>query len=169
MGTDETQIMNAKEVIAKLEELPVGSGTVLCRACGAPADEVRNINLYVIGSEGLNVCHDCEMQIVEFCRSMIRTATKARMAGYRACKSTERKPGENWKMACPKHDAAVNICCTSVDEGIQSAKRANLDDLELAFRFENGRKGSRKSLVLAIVREIKKRRKAAQIQPGGSR
>jgi hypothetical protein len=65
---------------------PVGSGTVLCRACGAPADEVRNINLYVIGSEGLNVCHDCEMQIVEFCRSMIRTATKARMAGYRACK-----------------------------------------------------------------------------------
>jgi hypothetical protein len=64
----------------------VGSGDLLCRVCGAPVSDVRNINLYVIGSEGLNVCHDCEMQIVEFCRSMIRTATKARMAGYRACK-----------------------------------------------------------------------------------
>ena len=62
------------------------SKELLCRACGAPVDEIRNINLYVIGSEGLNVCHDCEVQIVEFCRSMIRTATKARMAGYRAAK-----------------------------------------------------------------------------------
>ena len=30
--------------------------------------ELRNIDLYVIGSEGLNVCHDCEMSIVEFVR-----------------------------------------------------------------------------------------------------
>jgi len=74
------------------------------------------------------------------------------------CKSTERNPGEDWKIACPKHDAVVNICCTSVEDGIQSAKRADLPDLELAFRFENGRRGSRKSLVVAIVREMKRRR-----------
>jgi hypothetical protein len=30
--------------------------------------ELRNIDLYVIGSEGLNVCHGCEMSIVEFVR-----------------------------------------------------------------------------------------------------
>lgn len=83
------------------------------------------------------------------------------------CKSTVRKPGENWKIACPKHDAVVNICCTSVADGIQSAKRAELADLELAFRFENGRKGSRKSLVLAIVREIKKRRQSDQLIVSG--
>ena len=75
------------------------------------------------------------------------------------CKSTERKPGENWKIACPKHDAIPGICCTSMADGIQSAKNADLDDLYLAFRFENGRKGSRKSLVVAIAREIKKRTK----------
>lgn len=81
-----TDIESCKIVNKQPGVVPIGSKDLLCRACGAAADEVRNINLYVIGSEGLNVCHDCEMQIVEFCRSMIRTATKARMAGYRACK-----------------------------------------------------------------------------------
>jgi len=83
-----TDSRTPKKLISEKETVQRGLAPLglLCRACGAPAGEVRNINLYVIGSEGLNVCHDCEMQIVEFCRSMIRTATKARMAGYRACK-----------------------------------------------------------------------------------
>lgn len=59
---------------------------LLCRCCGCREDAVRNINLYVIGSEGFDVCHDCEMKIVEFCRALTGTATKCRMAGYRAAK-----------------------------------------------------------------------------------
>jgi len=39
-----------------------------CRICG-DEDKVRNKNLYVSGSEGLDVCHGCEMEIVEFVRS----------------------------------------------------------------------------------------------------
>jgi hypothetical protein len=78
------------------------------------------------------------------------------------CRSLERRPGELWKHACPKHDAVLEICCTSVEEGIQSAKRADLDDLQIAFQFEVRRRGSRKSLRIAIAREIKKRLKFSQ-------
>jgi ribosome-binding protein aMBF1 (putative translation factor) len=68
---------------------------VFCRVCGGKVNEVRNINLYVIGSEGLNVCHDCEMQLVEAARAMIRTATKCRMIGYKAAKSVAEAKRQN--------------------------------------------------------------------------
>lgn len=64
----------------------VSSAALLCRICGGTVPEIRNINLYIIGSEGLNICHECEMQIVESIRSMIRTATKCWMLGYKAAK-----------------------------------------------------------------------------------
>lgn len=73
------------------------------------------------------------------------------------CQSLERKPGEGWKHACPKHVAVLHICCTSVEDGIHAAKSANLEELETAFNYELKRKGSRKSLRVAIAREIKKR------------
>lgn len=38
-----------------------------CWMCQEPG-EIRNVDLYVIGSEGLNVCHKCEMKTVEFVR-----------------------------------------------------------------------------------------------------
>ncbi len=50
---------------------------------------VRYIALYVIGSEGLLVCHTCEMQIVEF----VRYLTHVHMEAWkRAYLCTRRKP-----------------------------------------------------------------------------
>ena len=40
-----------------------------CRLCGE-TKEVRHVNLFVFGSEGLWICHDDEMKLVEFARQM---------------------------------------------------------------------------------------------------
>lgn len=40
--------------------------------------ETRYIDLYVFGSEGLRVCHDCEMVLVDFCRSLAGAALRKR-------------------------------------------------------------------------------------------
>ena len=56
-----------------------------CRCCGDKG-KVRHLAIYVVGSEGLDVCHDCEMAIVEFCRSLIRVAGRAHKLGYVAAK-----------------------------------------------------------------------------------
>jgi hypothetical protein len=45
--------------------------------------EVRHVNLYVIGSEGLCVCHACEMQIVEFVRDLINLGARSRKLGWK--------------------------------------------------------------------------------------
>jgi hypothetical protein len=42
----------------------------VCMLCQSEA-EVRHINLYIIGSEGLNACHSCEMKLVEFARKLM--------------------------------------------------------------------------------------------------
>ena len=39
-----------------------------CMMCLKDKEKVRYIDLYIIGSEGLYICHDCEMEIVEFVR-----------------------------------------------------------------------------------------------------
>ena len=42
---------------------------MLCTLCANNEEKTtRFIPLYVFGSEGLNVCHECEMQLVEFAR-----------------------------------------------------------------------------------------------------
>jgi ribosome-binding protein aMBF1 (putative translation factor) len=58
---------------------------VNCRICGEDADG-RNINLYVDGSEGLTICHSCEMILVESVRNLMQVGSRARMQGYKACK-----------------------------------------------------------------------------------
>ena len=57
-----------------------------CRICGEDK-ETRNIDLYVTGSEGLTVCHDCEMMIVVYVRQLLYVSAIARKAGYVACKT----------------------------------------------------------------------------------
>ena len=57
-----------------------------CRICGG-LEQLRHVNLYVVGSEGLNLCHECEMKIVEHVRSLVSLEGKARMLGHKACKS----------------------------------------------------------------------------------
>lgn len=48
----------------------------MCRICHGDED-TRHIDLYVSGSEGLHVCHGCEMQIVAYVRSLQYVATKS--------------------------------------------------------------------------------------------
>ena len=40
-----------------------------CMLCHE-SKQVRHVNLYIIGSEGLYACHECEMLLVEFARSL---------------------------------------------------------------------------------------------------
>jgi hypothetical protein len=42
-----------------------------CILCHSDNVEVRYIDLYVIGSEGLNTCRSCEMLIVEFAKKLM--------------------------------------------------------------------------------------------------
>ncbi len=56
-----------------------------CQICGAE-EEIKFLPLYVSGSEGIDICHDCEMHIVEYLRSLIRLAFKSRKIGYANCR-----------------------------------------------------------------------------------
>ena len=41
--------------------------------------ETRYIDLYIIGSEGLRVCHECEMKLVEYARLLRGEQAKRQM------------------------------------------------------------------------------------------
>jgi hypothetical protein len=41
----------------------------MCMICDSK-EETKYINIYPFGSEGLQVCHKCEMEIVEFVRGL---------------------------------------------------------------------------------------------------
>lgn len=40
-----------------------------CLICGV-FDEVRHLPIYVRGSEGIELCHDCEMLLVDFINNL---------------------------------------------------------------------------------------------------
>ena len=44
--------------------------------------KVRWKNLYVIGSEGINVCHTCEMKIIRFIEAEMRGQQQIRKQKY---------------------------------------------------------------------------------------
>ena len=41
--------------------------------------EVRHINLYIIGSEGFDCCHPCEMEVIRFIRDKRTEAGKEKL------------------------------------------------------------------------------------------
>lgn len=47
-----------------------------CYAC-KEIKQVRWKNLYTIGSEGTDLCIECELKVVNFVRNLARTANKA--------------------------------------------------------------------------------------------
>lgn len=57
----------------------------ICRICFEETD-CKNLDLYVSGSEGLTICHSCEMKIVEFVRALMSVAANGRKTGFLACK-----------------------------------------------------------------------------------
>lgn len=60
--------------------------TMTCSLC-LRKREVRHINLYVWGSEGLWACHECEMVLVYTCASMTLQALRRRKAEHLARRS----------------------------------------------------------------------------------
>ena len=66
--------------------------------CNRKDIDIRNINLYVIGSEGLNVCEQCEMRLVEFVRGLRSLATTNYLQGYKDAKSnaTNGESSDGW-------------------------------------------------------------------------
>ena len=61
-----------------------------CNMC-LQGNEVRNVGLFTNGSEGTNLCHDCEMRVVDFIRMNGREAVVQRIARFRK----ERKDGKH--------------------------------------------------------------------------
>jgi hypothetical protein len=64
-------------------------GRVTCRICGSKEERVRNVNLYLIGSEGTDMCHSCEMEVLNVIRAMTRVAGIARKSGYMSARQQE--------------------------------------------------------------------------------
>ena len=54
-----------------------------CMMCLKDKEKVRYIDLYIIGSEGLYICHDCEMEIVEFVRQKRVVSGKDKIINYK--------------------------------------------------------------------------------------
>lgn len=50
-----------------------------CRICGRNG-ETRHLPIYVTGSEGVDVCQACEIDIVNFIRSMMSTSARTKLA-----------------------------------------------------------------------------------------
>ena len=67
---------------------------MICRICYADA-ETRHLPLYISESEGLDICHGCEMELLTIIRSMIRTAHRSREEWVVVNKSIMRNKGND--------------------------------------------------------------------------
>jgi hypothetical protein len=50
-----------------------------CMICKRYPVEIENLPIYVIGSEGLNVCHSCKMILTEYVKYLISTVSRVTM------------------------------------------------------------------------------------------
>lgn len=60
----------------------------VCTSCLA-ITECKHLPLYIIGSEGCCVCHQCEMDVVNYIRTSRSLAGRAQLAGYQMAKHRE--------------------------------------------------------------------------------
>lgn len=60
-----------------------------CSICGS-IDEVRHLNLYVSGSEGVELCQACYMGLVEYVRNARAAAGRAVMVTIKSVKKEKR-------------------------------------------------------------------------------
>ena len=54
----------------------------MCMICHDNKKETRYISLFVIGSEGLMICHDCEMKIVNHVRELMSIELQKKKEEY---------------------------------------------------------------------------------------
>lgn len=75
-----------RRYIVSRENKPIKGVSMECRICHSvpeSKDRIRNINLYVTGSEGLNICHACEIILVNTIRHMMEVSARAKIIGYK--------------------------------------------------------------------------------------
>lgn len=75
---------------------------MFCTVCHSRKESLKYFDLYTVGSEGTNLCMDCETAVIGHIRDMIKLATKSRTFGYRNAKeiaeakaNQEKKEREN--------------------------------------------------------------------------
>jgi len=56
-----------------------------CQVCG-DMNDLKHLSLYVIGSEGLDICPSCEVVLVNMVRGLIEVGKRCRLGGYKAAK-----------------------------------------------------------------------------------
>ena len=61
-----------------------------CMICSDNVN-VRNVNLFIIGSEGLEICHACEMDLVTHIRAMRNMVNRGKLRMVQHDKNRERK------------------------------------------------------------------------------
>lgn len=59
------------------------SSMVFCGICTEGVEVLHSIGLYVTGSEGLCVCHECEMLLVQHVRNMKSLVAKSKILGVK--------------------------------------------------------------------------------------
>ena len=77
LGLDTRKKETRKEVI-KIERFEG-----ICMMCHKSPIEVRHINLYPVGSEGLPCCQNCENELLEFIRGKMRKAVEEKIKNFR--------------------------------------------------------------------------------------
>ena len=86
--------------MSRLDRAP---GTCFCCKESKP---VRNLDLYVIGSEGCNLCQACENQLVEFAVNLSHASLNRKKQDFIADRDGTRCP-VNSKI----HTNPSNVCC----------------------------------------------------------
>ena len=66
-----------------------------CMMCLKDKEKVKYIDLYIIGSEGLYICHDCENEIIDFIKDRRIENGKEKIRDYQLKKVKLYKENEN--------------------------------------------------------------------------
>lgn len=54
-----------------------------CRICRTKEEEVKHLPLYISGSEGLEICHGCEMVLIDIIIGMVSVVSHCKRSLYK--------------------------------------------------------------------------------------
>ena len=69
----------------------------MCTLCRIETEdsELTQLDLYVVGSEGINVCEDCRMALTSFARSIKSATAKAYKQGFKTARKSKIRGSKN--------------------------------------------------------------------------
>jgi len=76
---------------------------VSCRVCQTPTEpeNLTHLKIYVVGSEGVDVCITCRQVLTEVLRGMMRTCIAGKKQGYLSAKTVAASKAANKDSATP--------------------------------------------------------------------